>query len=178
VKRIKCALVLALVVGWSGCSQPSAPTADSSAATVDDHGHSHAPGEESHEHSAPGHAHGVGPHAGTIADWGGGKYHVELTVDHDQQQATVYILGSDERSPTPIDASSIELSIIEPAMQVILQASPQAGDPEGKSSRFIGTDEKLGVVQEYAGTLTGVVDGTPYSGDFQEEPHSVGSARN
>jgi len=182
VKRIECALVLALVVGWSGCNKPSAPRADSSTANADDHGHdhdhSHDHGQGAHDHSVAGHAHGVGPHAGTIADWGGGKYHVELIVDHDKQQATVYILGGDERSPMPIDASSIELSIIEPAMQVILQASPQAGDPEGRASRFVGTDEKLEMVQEYAGTLTGVVDGTPYSGDFQEEPQTVGNAQN
>jgi hypothetical protein len=56
-------------------------------------------------------------------------------------------------------------------MQVVLNADPQEGDPEGKSSRYVGTHEKLGVVQEYAGTMTGVVDGTPYSGDFKEEPH-------
>jgi hypothetical protein len=56
-------------------------------------------------------------------------------------------------------------------MQVTLQAAPQEGDPQGKTSRFTGTNEKLGVVREYAGTMTGVVDGTPYSGDFKEEAH-------
>jgi hypothetical protein len=182
MKRIGFALVLASVVGWVGCNKPLAPTNDSPAAITGDHDHdhdhSHDHGQGAHDHSVAGHAHGVGPHAGTIADWGGGKYHVELTVDHDKQQATVYILGSDERSPTPIDASSIELSILEPAMQVILQASPQAGDPEGRASRFVGTDEKLAMVQEYAGTMTGVVDGTPYSGDFKEEPQAGGNAGN
>ncbi len=126
---------------------------------------------EPDDHSVAGHAHGVGPHEGTIADWGGGTYHVEFTVDHEAQQATVYVLGSDERTPSPIDAKSIELSITDPEMQVTLPAAPQEGDPEGKSSRFVGTHEKLGVVQEYAGTMTGLVDGTPYSGDFKEEPH-------
>ena len=110
-------------------------------------------------------------HDGTVADWGGGKYHVEFTVDHDKQQATVYVFGSDEKTPAPIDAASIELSIGSPEMQVALKASPQESDPAGKASRFIGTHEKLGVVQEYAGTLTGVIDGTPYSGDFKEEAH-------
>jgi hypothetical protein len=46
--------------------------------------------------------------------------------------------------------------------------APQETDPAGKSSRYIGTHEKLGVVQEYEGTMTGVVDGAPYSGDFKE----------
>ena len=31
--------------------------------------------------------------------------------------------------------------------------------------------ESLGVVQEYEGTISGVVDETPYSGDFKEEAH-------
>ncbi len=169
MKRIGFSLALATVVGFVGCNRPSEPTAGTPTTVSDDHGHDH--GEGSHDHSHEGHAHGAGPHDGTVADWGGGKFHVEFTVDHDKQQATVYILGSDEKTPTPIDAASIELSIKDPEMQVTLQASPQEGDTEGKASRFIGTHEKLGVVQEYAGTLTGVVDGTPYSGDFKEQAH-------
>ena len=68
-----------------------------------------------------------------------------------------------------IDASEIELSISDPAMQVTLKAAPQEIDPAGQASRFVGNHEKLGVVQEYAGTISGVIDGTPYSGDFKEE---------
>jgi hypothetical protein len=162
-------LALAAVLGFNGCNTPSDTPAETAKSEASDHGHD--PGNGTHDHSAEGHAHGAGPHEGTVADWGGGKYHVEFTVDHDKQQATVYILGSDEKSPTPIDAASIELSIKDPEMQVTLQASPQDSDPAGKSSRFVGTHEKLGVVQEYAGTMTGVVDGTPYSGDFKEEAH-------
>lgn len=164
-----CALVPAI-----GCDRPG-PTPEpekneAADSTTEDHRDDHAKGQ-SHDHSAEGHAHGVGPHDGTIADWGGGTYHVEFTVDHDKQQASVYILGSDEKTPAPIDAESIELSISDPAMQVTLQPEPQQGDPEGMSSRFVGTHEKLAVVQEYAGTMTGVVEGTPYSGDFKEQPH-------
>ncbi|MEZ6150217.1 MAG: hypothetical protein R3C09_08850 [Pirellulaceae bacterium] len=117
------------------------------------------------------HGHGAGPHDGTVADWGGGKYHVEFTVDHDKQEATVYILGADETTAIPIDAAEIDLSISDPAMQVTLKATPQDGDPAGKASRFVGNHEKLGVVQEYAGTIAGVIDGTPFSGDFKEAPH-------
>ena len=113
--------------------------------------------------------HGAGPHDGTLADWGGGKYHVEFTVDHDKQEATVFILGDDEKTPSPIKAEEIQLSISDPVMQVTLKAAPQEGDPEGSASRFVGNHESLGVVQEYAGTITGVVDGTPYAGDFSEQ---------
>jgi hypothetical protein len=169
MKRIGFAITLAACVGFVGCNPPANTPEATTTNTASDHGHDHGNGTQ--DHSVEGHAHGVGPHAGTVADWGGGKYHVELTVDHDQQQATVYVLGSDEKTPTPIDATSIELSIKDPEMQVTLQAVPQEGDPQGSSSRFIGTHEKLAVVQEYAGTMTGVVGGTPYSGDFDEEAH-------
>ncbi len=176
MKRFNKAWALLALMGMAGCNQSSEPMSTPPAQTESDHGDDRDHSDHDHEgkgqdHSVEGHAHGVGPHDGTVADWGGGKYHVEFTVDHDKQQATVYVLGSDEKTAAPIDAESIELSIMDPEMQVILQASPQAGDPAGKSSRFIGAHEKLGVVQEYAGTMTGVVDGIPYSGDFHEEPH-------
>jgi hypothetical protein len=78
---------------------------------------------------------------------------------------------TDEKTPTPIDATSIEVSINDLEVQVTLQASPLESDPLGKSSRFVGTHEKLSVAQEYSGTMTGVVDDTPYSGYFKEEAH-------
>ncbi|MFG0261234.1 MAG: hypothetical protein ACF788_02460 [Novipirellula sp. JB048] len=153
-----------------GCSRETATTPPPAADTVDDHGHDHSDGE-AHDHSVAGHAHGPGPHDGVVADWGGGKYHVEFTVDHDTTEATVYVLGGDEVTPSPIDAESIEVSIADPEVVVTLDAAPQAGDPEGTASRYIGKHEKLAVVQEYEGTITGLVDGTPYSGDFKEEAH-------
>ena len=81
-------------------------------------------------------------------------------------------LGGDEKTPTPIAAESIDLSITDPVMQVTLKAAPEANDPKGKASRFVGNHKKLGVVQEYAGTISGVIEDTPYSGDFKEEPHA------
>lgn len=154
------------VFSLGGCNQKAA--IDNQQSKVDNSmGHVHADGTE----HAPHGGHGAGPHGGTVVDWGGGKYHVEFTVDHDKQEGTVYVLGSDEKSPVPIDAQSIDLSINEPVMQVSLKAAPQSSDPAGKASRFTGNNKSLGVVQEYAGTIAGVIDGTPYSGDFKEEPH-------
>lgn len=157
------------MVSFLGCKQQTADsttdTTPPAQTSADDHGH---------EHTADGGhagAHGAGPHDGTLADWGGGKYHVEFTVDHDKQEGTVYILAADEKTPVPIQAAEIELSITDPVMQVTLKAAPQEDDPAGSASRYIGNHEKLGVVQEYAGTITGVVDGTPYSGDFAEVAH-------
>ncbi len=123
------------------------------------HSHSHSHGDED-----------AGPHDGTVAEWGD-KHHVEFTVDHDKQEATVFILGEDEKTAAPIKAETIQLTIIDPAMEVTLKASPQPGDAEGSSSRFVGNHKSLGIVQEYAGAIKGEVDGATHSGNFKEEPH-------
>lgn len=174
MKRLLSWFVTIMCLGTLGCNQTT-PT-EKATVTVgsDQHGHDHDDGSQhdhgdsTTDHSVRGHAHGAGPHGGTIADWGGGKYHVEFTVDHDQQQATAYVLGPDEKTPTPIASENIELSIQSPAFQLLLMPQPQDTDPAGQASRFVGTHESLGVVQEFSGTMTALVDGTPYSGDFAE----------
>ena len=155
-----------LAAGCEPAAPPAAKAPVSPVATVkDDHGHSHK--------ADSGHGHGAGPHEGTLADWGGGKFHIEFNVDHDKQEATVYVLGSDEKTPVPIKATDgkLMLTITEPSFQVELKAEPLDGEADGNASRFVGKHEKLGVVQEFAGTVSGEVDGTPYAGDFKEEPH-------
>lgn len=158
MKRFWLFAVLALVfVQTTGCG-PSAPpaskTSEKSAASHDDHHH------------------GDAPHGGTLLDWGGGAYHVEFTVDHDKKETVVYIIGSDAKSPAPIKADKIQLSISDPAFQIELEAKPLEGEADGKSSRFVGQHESLGKVQEFAGTISGEVEGTPYTGDFKELPHA------
>ena len=114
------------------------------------------------------HDHGPGPHDGTIIEFG--KYHGEFTVNHKTQEATVYILGADAKTAAPIQVKEPLLSIKTPQFQVDLKAAPQEGDPAGKSSRFVCKHENFGNEQEFEGTLSGVVDGKPYAGDFKEEP--------
>jgi len=116
------------------------------------------------------HSHGSGPHGGTVADWGGGTYHVEFTVDHDQKRATVYTLGNDGKSPSPVKADKLLLSIDEPAFQVDLTPQPLEGETDGRSSRFVGQHESLSAVREFSGTISAAVDGKPYAGDFKELP--------
>jgi hypothetical protein len=137
---------------------PSGGTAEAPAPTSDD---------DTEEH----HHHGTGPNGGTVTDWGGGTYHVEFTVDHDKKESAVYILGSDGKSPAPVKADKVLLSINDPAFEVELAAQPLEGEAEGTSSRFVGQHENLGIVREFAGTITGEVDGTPYAGEFAEVAH-------
>lgn len=162
------ALLTTCLLAAAGCQQQApapAPEAKTAPAESKDHNH----GEGGHTHGG----HGAGPHEGTLADWGGGKYHVEFTVDHDKKEATIYVLGSDEKTPAPVKTADgkLLLSITEPAFQVELTASPLEGEAEGSASRFVGTHESLGIVREFAGTISGDVEGTPYAGEFKEEPH-------
>jgi hypothetical protein len=171
-RNLFAALTAASIV--SGCApapvvppatpKPAVPAATSTTAK-EAHGHPHK-GDGAH-------GHGAGPHEGTLADWGGGKFHVEFTVDHDKQEATIYVLGSNEKTPAPIKATDgkLLLTITEPKFQVELVAQPLDGEADGTASRYVGKNEKLGVVQEFTGTVSGEVDGTPYAGDFKEEPH-------
>lgn len=116
------------------------------------------------------HGHGSGPHKGTVFDLAGGKYHGEFTVDHDKQEATIYILKGDAKTAAPVKADKLVLKIKEPAFTVELKAFPEKTDPEGTTSRFVGKHEKLGLVQEFAGEVTVMIAGKQYAGDFKEEP--------
>ncbi len=138
-----------------GCGEKPAPTQTTTAPTE----------------SIGGHSHGAGPHGGAVADWGGGAYHVEFTVNHDKHEATVYVLGSDGKTVKSIKAEKITLSIDDPAFQVDLVAQPQDGEPAGESSRFVGQHEDLGIVREFSGSITGELDGTPFAADFAEMAH-------
>lgn len=155
---LACSALLHFVTGCGPTPAP-APTTPAKPSSGD-HGHDHP-------------AHGAGPHGGTLTDWGGGAYHVEFTVDHDKKETTVYILGSDEKSPSPIKAKSIQLVINDPKTELELVAKPLEGEAEGTSSRFVGTHDTIGIVKEFAGTLSGEIEGTPYTGDFKEEPHDA-----
>ena len=156
------AAILGLGVLFSGCGEAPAP-APATAPGPEPTAGSGTPESEMHSH-------GAGPHGGALTDWGGGAYHVEFTVDHEKKEATVYILGSDEKTPAPIKASSIHLTINDPMTEMDLAAQPLEGEAEGMSSRFVGMHDTIGMVQEFAGTISGEIDGTPYTGDFKEEP--------
>ena len=158
----------------TGCGQQqtASSTSQPAGATVAQDGHV-AP-DDHNRHQVEGHDHAPGPHGGTIVDWGGGTYHVEFTVDHEKREAVAYVLGPDEKTPTPIkaDEGSLLLTLVEPAIQVSLTARPLPGETAQACSCFVGQRESLGPVREFAGTISGVVAGTPYAGDFSEEPHA------
>lgn len=147
-------LTVGLVAAFAGC----APEKTTVPATT--HNSTQQSEETAHRHES-------GPHGGVISDWGGGKYHVEFAVDHDKKEASVYVLGDDEKTPVAIKSSSVLLTINQPAFQVELQPAPQAGETDAVS-RFTGTHDSLGTVQDFAGSIGAEVDGTPFVAEFDE----------
>lgn len=122
---------------------------------------------------AAGHDHGPGPHGGVLVEWGEEEYHPEFTVNHEKQEATVYILDGTGKKEISIPAKNINLQLKSPVVQIELVAAPQAGDPAGTASRFVGKHEALGKEMEFEGTISGVIDGKPYSNTFKEEPEQA-----
>jgi hypothetical protein len=152
-------ICFAMVVMASGCREPPTSAPPVTPASTD----------HSQDHSD----HEAGPHGGTLTEWGGGDYHVEFIVDHDQKEATVYILGSDAKSPAPIKTQTIQLALNDPMIDLDLVAKPLEGEAQGTSSRFVGTHEVLSIAKAIAGSISGQIEGTPYTVDFNEEPHGA-----
>ena len=45
------------------------------------------------------HQHGKGPNGGVVFDIG--KYHAEITVNHDKKECMIVLLGPEEKNPHP-----------------------------------------------------------------------------
>ena len=158
--RWLCGGVLAAGVFLCGCDKPAAdtkPTTAATKATNKDDG----PDHDDHEH-------GAGPHKGTILEFG--KFHGEFVVDHDAKEATVYILSGNLKKAVPLDVEKLLLSIDSPKFQVDLLPKPMEGEAKGSSSRFVAKDDRFGKHQEFAGAVSGEIQGKPVTGDFKEKP--------
>ena len=154
--------LFAAALAGAGCDKPKdAPKVEGktekSAAKKDDHGH------------------GEGPHGGTIVELG--KHHGEFIVDHAKKLATIYILDEDVMKADPIAVATLLLSIKSPQFQVEMKADPQPGDPKGTSSRFVATHDNFAKEQEFEGTVSVVIDGKPFLGDFKEKEHKDGEKK-
>jgi len=104
-----------------------------------------------------------------------GKYHAELDIDHDKKEMYILILGNDEKTPVAIAAKDLTVSTKETkgkngetVKPMTIKLKPM-DEKDGKASRFMGTDDGLGIKAEHSGTITGLIDGKPASGEFKEE---------
>jgi hypothetical protein len=133
-----------------------------------------ADGAKSEPASAPvaEHTHGSGPNGGVVFDLG--SHHAEFTVDHGKQQCTILILGDDEKTPAPIGANEFVLNIQETKTADGTVVGPMtvtmtpADAADGKAATFVGTDPGIGNVADFAGTVSGEIEGKPAMGEFKE----------
>jgi hypothetical protein len=142
----------------TGCNQAPAPAPVAKQPAAHDH---------------PDH----GPHNGMLIDLGTtGEYHAELAHDDATKTVTVYLLGKDAKTPVATAEPEVILNLVVAGetIQAKLAASPQAGDPEGKASRFSLMDEKIVEVHDAentTGRLNVTIDGTPYTGTLENHNH-------
>jgi hypothetical protein len=116
--------------------------------------------------------HAKGPHSGIVVEWRQGtkeEFHAEVLIDRKEKKVTVYVLDEDVKNPVPIDAKEIDLNLTAPvAKQFVLKASPQTKDPEGKSSRFVVTDDQFGQADKLKGAVAATIKGKRYDEKFAE----------
>jgi len=158
--RLKNWLACASVAVWSaGCGGPaSGPTSPAAAAA-------NAAPAEADAHAHPTH----GPHAGELIELGNEEYHAELL--HDDKSVTIYILDSAAKTAVPIDATEVRINLQHDGQpeQFTLAATPDAGDPAGKSSKFSSQDAELAADIEHAeakARLVVTINGQQYNGEI------------
>lgn len=137
----------------AGCSRPPESTRPPASQPAED--------DDDHEH-------GEGPHGGTIFDFG--KYHGEFKPDHGKKEATVWLFGVDQKTPVRVQAEKLRVIVTNTEPPIEVDLLPADKDADGKAHAFTGRHEGFAKEMEYKGTVTGVVDGKPYSGEFEEKP--------
>lgn len=121
-------VALCVLIGCTNQTPSSGPPSDSATASN---------GHDDHDHPT------TGPHHGDLIELGD-EYHAELVHDA-SDTVTLYVLDFAATQPVPIDATEVTINAKHHGkpVQFTLTASPDAGDPAGKSSRFVITDDEL-----------------------------------
>ena len=122
---------------------------------------------DDHEHPEEG------PHHGHLVELGNEEYHAEI-VHAEGGTVTVYILDGSAKNVVPIEATEVTINLSHEAQaeQFKLAASPDSGDPTGKSSRFVAEEEHLGKdldTEESAAKLVVTIEGKQYTGKIEHE---------
>ena len=144
------AAVLGLGLVWAaGCDKKAEPT-------------------KAEPKKAEEHGHGTGPHGGLIFDLG--KYHAEFKPDHGKKEATIWILGIDEKTAVRIKADKLRLVVSNATPKIEIDLLPTDKAADGTASAFTGKSDGFGVEMEYKGTVSVQLDGKQHSGDFEEKP--------
>jgi hypothetical protein len=155
----------------TGCDKGEKPAADE----AHEHRDEHADGDE--------HAHAdEGPHGGHIIELGVEDYHAELPPDDAANKVGIYLLGSDAKTAKPIATTSpviINVAVKGEPTQHLLNAVPQAGEPEGQSSYFETVSEPLTIIvagkspdaAKTQARLSLTIEDKPFTGLIETDPH-------
>lgn len=153
----------ALAIGVAGCtdeSTSSGPETSPPPATVDTH--------DAHAHPSEG------PHHGDLIELGNEEFHAELLHDDEAGTVTIYILNGAATEQVPIEATEITINATHDGQpeQFQLAASPDASDPQGKSSRFVSNDKELAAHLDEDGAdprLVLTINGKSYRGEISHD---------
>lgn len=128
-----------------------------------------------HDHDENGHDHpSEGPHHGSLIELGEEEYHAEFVHDEDAGTVTIYILDGTAEKTVPIQAQELVINLKHDGRgeQFKLTASPDEGDPAGKSSRFVSNEAELGEDLDAEGVearLVVKIAGKSYTGELEHD---------
>jgi len=151
-------------LGLSGCTN-TAPESMPVAIQVGTDG--------SNDHA--GHAHpSEGPHHGSLIELGNEEYHAELVHDEASGTVTIYVLDGAATQAVPIAATEVTINTRHEGKprQFQLAASPDEGDTQGNSSRFVSEDAELGEhlhAEDAGAKLVLSIDGKSYRGEIRHD---------
>ncbi|TWU45482.1 hypothetical protein Q31b_06540 [Novipirellula aureliae] len=160
MKNLIAVVICTALVATTGCQPPESDVAPGPLSEAD----------HDHDHDHPSH----GPNGGTLIELGDEEYHAELV--HDDVSVTIYLLDSAAAEPVRIAEQELVINVLHDGApeQFKLLANPDAGDTDGKSSRFTIEDDHLASHMDddaAAPKLSVTIDGTPYSGEISHHDH-------
>ena len=166
--KVKASLVAvhsAIVLAALGCSEPPKPTPAPAKSTTEKEKHDHKHGEGAHAH--PDH----GPHGGDLVELGKEEYHAEVVHDEASGKVTIYVLDSAAKNAVPIEADHVTINVKHDGKgeQFEVKASPQEGEGDGKSSRFVSEDKELAEDLEHEARLVIDIAGKSFTGDIKHD---------
>jgi hypothetical protein len=114
-----------------------------------------------------------GPHGAPIAYWAD-DYLMEVCIDRSAKEAKVYVLKSNGKDPQPLQSSSItiQLTNIDPPVEIPLLPVPQEEDPKGSASCFQAVSPAFASEGAFYGMVMGKVGENDCVGEFDERARS------
>ena len=112
-----------------------------------------------------------GPHGGELFELGEEEYHAEFIHDEKAKTITIYILGPAGIKMVPVLAKecTMEVRADGESKSYKLAASPMEGEPEGKTARFVSSDEallKALMAKDVQAQLQVAIKGEPFTVDL------------